>query len=752
MKLQLYTPVYALTLLLSAALLFVVQPMFSKMILPLLGGTPQVWNTAMLFFQVALLAGYGYAHGTSKLLSIRVQALLHLVLLVAFVFVLPLAIPEGWLPPVNKDPTLWQLSLMFVVVGGPFFVLSGSAPMLQRWFSGTDHPDADNPYFLYGASNLGSMTSLLAYPVIIEPLMNLSQQAQTWMYGYIALIVCVLVCAGLVWTTTQRTPVQTRAAKKAAKDKPVNWGLRFKWLILAFIPSSLMLGVTTFITTDVAAVPLLWIIPLALYVGTFIIVFSRNPVISREKTLTLHSFLMIILIGVLVYPALPPLGLMGFHIVLFFFTALMCHFELAALRPSASHLTEFYLVMSIGGALGGVFNALIAPQFFVIPIEYTLVLVAACFVRRLSEGEKFPRQISSGFYVVAGILALTIASYLIKNTQIIGAFAFFIIIALTLVMDKRWFFALGVLAVMLIYQPGQHWANFPFSKSVYVGRNFFGVLRIFDYEDQQRVLLHGTTNHGTQALIEKYRLTPLSYYSPDSPLSDIMAYMDTRPGKQDVAVIGLGVGVTACYSKNGRSFDFYEIDPEIVRIAEDKDLFTFLFDCGSPYEIILGDGRLTLKNAPDKSYDLLIVDAFSSDNIPIHLLTLEAIELYLSKIKDNGILTFNISNNYIDLEPVLAEAAEELGIEGFAHIGDSGTLGDSELEYYAAHFFTMSKNKRYINFLEKRDWTEAIRLENRRVWTDQYSNIVRALGSGVALRRAEIAAQKSGKSTENTEK
>ena len=386
---RIYTSVYAVTLLLSAALLFVVQPMFSKMILPLLGGTSQVWNTAMVFFQLTLLAGYAYAHGTTRFLGVRPQAMLHIALLVLFIFVLPIAIPEGWEPPRDKDPTFWQLSLMLVSIGGPFFVLSGSAPMFQRWFAQTDHPDADNPYFLYGASNLGSMSALLAYPVIVEPLLSLNMQSLSWAIGYGLLAAMTCLCAFLVWPHASAPKKQAKTTKKREK---ITWSRRLLWLALAAVPSSLMLGVTTYITTDIASVPLLWVIPLALYVGTFILVFARKQWIAKDRVIVLQGLLFLGLMAQLLGIELAAVYVVPFHIALFFFSALLCHMELAESRPGAENLTEFYLLMSVGGAIGGIFNALIAPQFFVIPLEYGLGLAASFIVCAVAAKSAFPRK------------------------------------------------------------------------------------------------------------------------------------------------------------------------------------------------------------------------------------------------------------------------------------------------------------------------------------------------------------------------
>lgn len=749
MKFKPYVPLYSITLLLSASLLFSVQPMFSKMILPMLGGTPQVWNTAMLFFQILLLAGYAYAHGTTKLFGVRVQAIVHLILIAAFAFVLPIAIPTGWTPPTDTDPTLWQLSLMAVTVGGPFFILSGSAPMLQRWFSTTDHPDADNPYFLYGASNLGSMTALLAYPVLIEPALNLTEQSQGWMYGYIALGALTLLSALAVWNAK---PKKKSKAKKAKEDI-ITWARRGKWLLLAAIPSSLMLGVTTYITTDIASVPLLWVVPLALYVGTFIIVFARKQIISTERTLTIFGYLLITLIAITMSLGTPKhILIILFHLTLFFFAALACHMELSDSKPRSSHLTEFYLMMSIGGALGGVFNALIAPNLFLIPLEYAIALGAAACMRFANQDNggwrdnKFLLGVAAGA-VVAGFIALNLDS-----TAIRGLLTFVVACALVLILDKRWLFGAAFTAIILLAPPGHVISTSYLVDTVHQGRNFFGIIKVADTSDGQRLLLHGTTNHGTQALDPDYALTPFSYYGGTGPIANTFEALKKRRGKQNVAVLGLGVGVTACLGDQNTDFDFFEIDPEIAEIAEDPELFTFLSECGAPYEIILGDARLTIADQPDGYYDYMLVDVYSSDNIPVHLITLEAIELYLQKLKPDGILAFNISNNYLDIEAVLAEAAKALDIPGYAHVSLSQTHEATGIDYYASQAFSFARTQEYEAFLKSKGWSPARFRDGVKLWTDKFSNIVGVLGNHISIERlTALLEEKKEKEAEKTE-
>ncbi|MCF8496209.1 MAG: fused MFS/spermidine synthase [Alphaproteobacteria bacterium] len=739
MKIHLYIPVYALTLLLSAALIFAVQPMFSKMVLPLLGGTPQVWNTAMLFFQLMLLAGYAYAHGTSRFLSVNAQAVLHLVLLALFGLALPVAIPAGWIPPAHEDPTFWQLSLMTLTVGGPFFILAGSAPMLQRWFTQTGHPDAHDPYFLYGASNLGSMTALLAYPTVIEPLLHLSGQSDLWTKGYFVLIGLTAVAAALI---ARKTPPLSPAVQTPANDEQPSWRLRGKWLLLAFIPSSLMLGVTTHITTDIASVPLLWIIPLTLYVGTFIIAFARTPLISRKDASFIFGLLGIALLAYMMLVPHSGFELMALHLGLFFFAALTCHMELVAARPHAARLTEFYLILSLGGALGGIFNALIAPQFFIIPLEYAGILALALFMRYAGTQKAWraPTRTETGCILIC--IAAALAAFNIPQVIPRGLLVLPVLAGLTLLLDRRWLFALPAAGCLLLFPPGHNWGRFMYSDVIYQDRSFFGVLKVADFEDGQRVLMHGTTNHGTQAIDPRYKTIPLAYYGTHSPIGE--AFRALKGERQNIAVLGLGVGVTSCFAQPGRHFDFFEIDPQVVKIAQNPDYFTFLSDCGSPYAITLGDARLTLADKPDGMYDLILVDVYSSDNIPVHLITLEAIEMYLKKLKPDGILTFNVSNNYLDIEPVLARAAEHLDIPAYARLSDTEIIEGTKLETNMAHFVSLTRNPDHVNALLQAGWSPAEFREGVHLWTDQYSNIVSVLHNRSGIRRQRLFLRKDG--------
>ncbi len=734
---KLYIPVFSLTLLLSATLLFVVQPMFSKMILPLVGGSPQVWNTAMLFFQVCLLGGYAYAHLTTKLFGVRIQAIIHVILLIVLGMVLPFAIPAGWLPPEGGDPTLWQLSVMATTVGGPFFALSGSAPMFQRWFSKSGHKDSDNPYFLYGASNLGSMSSLLLYPFLIEPVLTLKEQANFWAMGYAALGCMTIICALMVWSKVGNKDKHGAENTSEQPVEKITGSQRLKWIILSFIPSSLMLGVTSYVTTDIASVPLLWVMPLAIYIGTFIIVFARKQIFTiNSLTIAFGVSLIAIAFNQMGFgeslntPTIPII----IHFVAFFFGATLCHLALAQSRPSAQNLTEFYLIMSFGGALGGFFNAIIVPNIFILPIEYPLVLLMAALVRHSNKEEMYFASVQktlkkspADVFSIEKCMALVVAILIGVMATIVNSddlkficAAIVSCLALFYLMRFRWAFAFAITIILL--------TNYVYVRSEVLlqDRNFFGVMRIVQDPDE-RFLMHGTTNHGTQPTVPGKELTLTSYYGPTSPVRDAYDIYDTLDRPQNVGVIGLGVGVLACKQKDGRHYDFFEIDKDIADIAEDPKYFTYLSGCGSPYDIILGDGRIGLQKQPDKKYDMIIGDAFSSDSIPIHIVTKEAFEMYLNKIKDDGIIVIHISNRHLDIEPVITLIGEAIDAFVYAKAELGTKIEGTDIESYNAHYIAMTRNPDVVEQLKAKGWSEGRKRDGVKMWTDDFSNIVSVL-------------------------
>ncbi len=689
---------YGATLFCSALLLFQIQPMVGKMLLPNLGGAPAVWNACMVFFQAALLAGYGYAHATSAWLPSRRQALLHLPLLLLPIFVLPITVADDLFHTKGaiENPVTLVLVQLAVAVGLPFFVVATTAPLLQRWFADTGHRSAHDPYFLYGASNLGSMLALLAYPLLIEPLLPLGRQSQVWAWGYGAYALLVAVCAiSLRRSSANRLPGDESKPEFQSTGPRLSWRRRLRWVLLAFIPSSMLLATTTSISTDIAPIPLLWIIPLALYLLTFIIVFSRKPRLPHGLACRLLPIAVLLLTIMLVtrttsLRGLPVWVLLAPHLAAFFLTAMVGHGELARDRPTPDRLTEFYLWMSFGGVLGGAFNALLAPILFRHSglIEYPLVLVLACMIRpsrvrattNTSTDDKVIRYTTAAdrdrpnladLFLPLAIGGLTVglifaAEYLKLEGMLRMTLVFGLPSILTFTFVERPIrFGLGIAALFLA-------ATFnPREDRLFLERNFFGVVKVVDMTtpegDRLRTLFHGNTIHGQMSLDQvdsDGRRAPLTYYHLTGPIGRVCtAWFRDRPAGQRVGAVGLGTGSLAYYARPKDSWVFFEIDPTIERVAKDPQYFAFMTECraGVP-PVVLGDAYLRLKDEANSSFDLLILDAFSSDAIPVHLLTREAMHLYLDKLRPGGILAFHVSNRYLNLRPILAKLAEDSGL------------------------------------------------------------------------------------------
>jgi hypothetical protein len=656
--------IFTCTIFVNAALLFLVQPMFSKMVLPLLGGTSAVWTTCMLFFQAALLAGYFYAHVAPRWLGLRRQAVVHLGLLLVSLLTLPIAVNASWAPPVGSNPVPALLALLAVSLGIPFFLLSSGSPLLQKWFSHTRHPSASNPYFLYAASNLGSMIALLGYPLLLEPRLRLMEQSAFWTYGYWLLVALTVGCAVSLWRRTSLLVLDPESAA-LREAGPVSPGRRMRWVALAFVPSSLLLGVTTFLTTDIAAVPLLWVLPLALYLLTFVIVFASRPPVRHELAVRVQPFTLLpLVIAMFLGAAAWPTALLPLHLAAFFIAALVCHGELARTKPEVRHLTEFYLWISVGGVLGGVFNVLIAPQLFQTVAEYPLALVLAALLRPPPAGRSTIRDRRLDLVLPAALGAVMIATQLVQRgemamvmTVAIGCLAGLVCFSFS---GRPLRFGLGLGALLLAGALVSH-----DREVLLVERSFFGVHRIeHDPAGGYHRLFHGSTLHGAQSLDPARRLEPLTYYHREGPVGQMFAELPLPPAGRRVAVVGLGTGSIACYGRPGERWTYYEIDPVVERIARDRRYFTFLSDCPPEVDIVLGDARLTVPRAAAGSYDLIVLDAFSSDAIPIHLVTREALGEYLDKLTPGGAIAFHISNRHLDLEPVLARIARDANLVG----------------------------------------------------------------------------------------
>ncbi len=704
---RLLLPSYAATLFFSAGLLFLVQPMVTKMVLPRLGGSPAVWNTGMCFFQAALLAGYLYAHLLTTRFERRAQALIHGAVLLAATAFLPLDL-SGATPPADGIPVLWLIGQLAIGVGPPFFALSATAPLLQRWFSRTDHPAAADPYFLYAASNAGSLIALLSYPLLVEPNLPLPAQSRAWSLGLVLVAAGIAVC----WLGYRDRPA---AEPVAAMPAPAPaWAARLRWVGFAFVPSALLLAVTAHITTDLAAAPLFWVVPLALYLLTFIFAFASRPPLPHALMLRLQPFLLIPLI--LVSAAVQSLWLLGVHLGLFFVTAMVCHGELARRRPPAANLTEFYLYVSLGGVLGGMFDALIAPAIFPDIWEYPLLLAAACLARPASRGDDggLRAELVCALLLVASLFVLT-------RTGAVGWMAAPILtvagLALFRLSERRLWFAFGVATFLFVQYAAAAGSAL---ESV---RSFFGVNRVRLVEDGTlRVFQHGTTVHGAEYVDPARATVPLGYYSREGPFGRFFAALDGRV-VGDVGIVGLGAGDLACYAKPGQHWTFHEIDPAVERIARDPRWFHFLERCGNDPRVILGDARLTLHDVPDGHYDVLVIDAFSSDSIPLHLLTREALALYRGKLAPGGLLLFHISNRYLDLRPVLAALAADAGTPARRLI-DLAPQSASAARL-SAEVVAMAQPGRSLEFLPASDgWRDLAAAPGAVLWTDARSDIV----------------------------
>jgi hypothetical protein len=733
---------FSLTVFMSAALLFMLQPMFAKMALPLLGGTPAVWNTCMVFFQAVLLVGYSYAHAAPAVLGLRRQAALHLVLLLAALCVLPVAIPENWNPTAHQNPFLWLLTLLLVALGLPFLVVSTTAPLAQTWFTGTDHPSARDPYFLYAASNAGSLAALLAYPTLVEPNLRLADQSRLWALGYVLLITLLLGCAALVWhsraTSDAAVPAPARpAAGAAVAPAPIARNpasRRVRWILLAFVPSSLMLGVTTYLTTDVAPMPLFWLVPLAVYLLTFVLAFGRRPRVLGHRVHRLIPILILPLTMTIAFGAVGPLWVLALlHLLTFLVISLLCHGELATTRPSADRLTEFFLWVAVGGVLGGVFNALLAPVMFSRPIEYPLMLVAACLLRRppATGGTNAPARWEYAVPFAVGAVTLGLAS-LVKAIPIAALPGPLLVAAVPALLCfalryRPLAFGLGLGALILATTFLREEAGY---HTLHRERSFFGIWQVRVYPTAKfTALLNGTTEHGRQSLEPGREREPLSYFHRAGPLGQVFEAIPASRGAAPVAVIGLGTGSLACHGRPGQEFTFYEIDPVVLRIARNLRYFTFLENCPPAIRVVLGDARRSLVTAPDGHYGLIILDAFSSDAIPSHLLTREALRLYLDKLARPGLLAFHISNRHLDLEPIVGNLAHDASL--FA-LGQLETGMDREQGGPSgrtpSHWVVLARREEDLGALrDDRRWHALPPRPDRRLWTDDFSNILEVI-------------------------
>lgn len=736
-------PLFGTAIFLSAALLFFVQPMFAKMVLPRLGGTPAVWSVAMVFFQSVLLAGYAYAHFLTRNLPGKRSIVTHLLIMGIAVLFLPLGIASGWTRPPASGEAFWLLGLFAVSIGLPFFALSANGPLLQAWFARSSHPAAKDPYFLYAASNVGSFLALLAYPFLFEPLTRLPQQTFWWSILFGVLILLIAGCGYLIWNTKNLEPAKTTEEGKSAKP---TWGQAAVWIVLAAVPSGLLIAVTSHISTDVAAVPFLWVVPLALYLLTYVIVFSRFAPYVHQVAVIVQPLFIAALIASQVFEGFDSIfWILAIHIAAFFTVALVCHGELARTRPAPAHLTEFYMWMSAGGTIGGILAALVAPQVFNWVAEYPILIVLALLCR---PGWVWPRgAFAAVFWVLLAVIAAAVLApafgYKVPMlSELAGsdwaylrwAIAALLVLSILISFDSVKYAYMIALCFLAI----KAYENMD-SRARETVRSFFGVHKITDsYDGRFRVLLHGTTIHGAQRILTNDfkpvtgRPELTTYYYKSAAIAQAVAQARAnKKGPITYGVVGLGTGTLACHKTPTDTLHYYEIDPTIIQIATNPKRygFSFIEKCAPDAKFILGDARLTIADAQDGIYDLLVIDAFSSDAIPIHLMTREAIAIYKRKLAPRGILVLHVSNRHLELASVVAGVAGANDMVVRTHNSTEGDteVNDDDYKFSGTVTAVVRKPEDFGALNEKRHWEDQKPDPAQWIWTDDYSNIIGAM-------------------------
>lgn len=766
-KFDLRVPLFTVALFVSAFLLFWVEPLFTKSALPALGGSSRVWNTALVFFQAGLLGGYLWAHLLTRRLSLGVQVGVHLALVAAAVLTFPVLAPADLAAPAQEIPIPWFLGVCAATIGLPFLVLSATTPLLQSWFAALAHDDASDPYFLYAASNAGSLLALLAFPLLLAPRLALSAQGQIWEIGYGVFFLLAVACGGLAWWTGReeesgRSP-ETRSGRSmgteraggpagggvggASADWPAGrepdrgdgdaaaspWRDRLAWVAFSFVPASMLHGATSHITIEIAAVPLLWVVPLALYLLTFVLVFGRREWIPHRWTVAVESHALLSVALLLFLPGLEQnyRWLVLVHLAALFVVSMVCHGELARRRPGAGRLTEFYLWLAAGGALGGAFNAVVAPYAFDTLVEYPLVLVLAAALvptRQGSRGVDRADLVHPAVLAGVSLLPVLVIGSLVGDLprwMEMGAWTVAAVGALSF-SRRPVRFGLGVASLVALTV----FLDLYDEDAIARDRSFYGTLSVqVEREPRAHRLLHGTTLHGAQVFTPELREAPAGYYSRRGPVGDVVEVLrgSSGVGTDDVGIVGLGAGAMTCYARPGERWTYFEIDPMVVRWARDTAYFTYLHDCGDEVEIVVGDGRRTLRDVEDGSLDLLVLDAFSSDAIPVHLLTQEAVELYRRKLAEGGVLLFNISNRYVELRHVLARLAGEADMVALTR--GHGVPDDvaERRQIYGSRWLLVAADRRWGTWLAEGGWRQVNPEPGTPLWTDDHSNVLSVL-------------------------
>lgn len=713
---------FVATILTGSFLLFLIQPMVARMALPRLGGAPNVWNSAMLVYQALLLGGYAYAHALGRLRQRR-QVMVHLGVLLLAGLTLPVALADLPPPAPGWEP-LWVPLLLGLSIGPVFFAVAAQAPLMQRWFAAA--PEAGAPWALYAASNLGSFAGLLAYPLLAEPLLTLHAQSRAWSAGYALLVVLVAACG---WS---RRDAAVAEAVQEAPAAPIPLRRTLLWLALAAVPSGLMLSTTTHLTTDVFAAPLLWVIPLGIYLLSFVVAFSDRR--GGVRVVTLATPVVVLFAGsyAMLSNGSGTLWAVGGACLLLFCLSTALHGRMYDLRPEPAQLTRFYLVMSAGGALGGAFTALVAPLAFDWAWEHPLLVLAGALLMPLPEVLRWRTRagLEPGMARFAMALLFVMAIFLARQLSDValhsGAEMLAILLTVFLVgtgvmlAGSRLAFV-AVLVLAMVGQGGQ-WTI----RSSWKGertRSYFGIYGVRDYADEDlRILSHGTTLHGQQSLDPAHRDEALSYYGPASGVGLTFAALPALAGPAArVGVVGLGTGSLACYAKPGQHWTFYEIDPVVLRYSTDGT-FTFLRDCTPTAPVVIGDARLEMAKARPASFDLIVVDAFSSDAIPVHLLTREALAVYERALAPGGLLLLHISNRYIELGPVVAANARDLGLAARSRL-DFPT----DKRFTPSHWIALSRDPAKLDALAlaraDAPW-KPLGPPAARAWTDDHASIL----------------------------
>ncbi len=722
---------FTLTIFVGSFLLFMVQPMVARMALPQLGGAPAVWNSAMLVYQALLLGGYAYAHWLGRF-AVRRQAIVHIALLAVAALWLPVGL-ANIAPPSAGQEALWVPLFLAASIGPVFFAVAAQAPLMQRWFAADGN--AADPYALYAASNLGSFSGLLSYPLLVEPLMPLATQSWSWAVGYGLLALLVLLVARVRWSAGGAVHAAPTSARPSA-------GRMVHWLLLAAVPSGLMLSTTTHLTTDIFAMPLLWVIPLGLYLLSFVFAFGNWPRTAETIRMVAPAFLLIAGGLSMLSHSNGSLLVAGASLVMLFVVSTALHNHLYELRPETDRLTLFYLVMSAGGALGGLFAALFAPLLFDWVYEHPILVVAAALLLPLPAllpwAERFrlhpttARLAVAGLVALAAVVAMPYANRWDGGNMQLAAIGLAVLIGL-LVIPWRWAFATSLALVMFTVGGAT-----TIAKSIEGNRtrSYFGVYTVRD-DDQlkRRILAHGTTLHGLMLTAKGRELTPTTYYTGQSGIGIALRAAPALFGAQaSIGIVGLGTGTLACYHQLGQAWDFYEIDQAMVDIAKDSGQFLFVPKCTPDARMLVGDARIELAKQPAGRYDLLAIDAFSSDAIPLHLLTSEAFGIYNRSLKPGGILLVHISNRFFNLEPVLADEARRRGWATAVRLDTptkkaeaDGATGST----WVAFSSNPSRLAALTGTLVERDkadlpnvWTATEAKPGFRGWTDDYASIL----------------------------